>query len=132
MKPSPSSFAMLGMLAVAAVPFAADAGCPYMTVSIGGPSSISRLDPYQTYTATTVGGTPTPPPTYTWTTRTYNAALRLWTFPSTFQGGASVTVGPRGAGCGVSSFQVSVKVVDACGVEATSTKTIPVFDYIPC
>ncbi|MFP2905325.1 hypothetical protein ACLESD_09765 [Pyxidicoccus sp. 3LFB2] len=132
MKPSRPSLAMLGLLVGAAAPLTADAGCPYMTASIGGPSSISRLDPIQTYTASTVGGTPTPPPTYTWTVRTYNVALRMWTFPSTFPGGASVTVGPRGASCGVSSFQVSVRVVDACGVAATATKTVPVFDWVPC
>ncbi len=132
MTPSLPSLSMLGLLTVAVAPFTAEAGCPYMTVSIDGPSSISRLDPIQTYTAMTVGGTPTPAPTYTWTTRSYNAVLRLWTFASTFQGGPSVTVGPRGGSCGVSYFQVSVRVVDACGVEATSTKTLPVFDYVPC
>ncbi len=132
MKPSLSSLAMLGLLAAAVAPLTADAGCPYMTVSIAGPDSISRLDPIKTYTANIVGGTPTPAPTYTWTTRSYNVALRMWTFASTFQGGSSVTVGPRGASCGVSSFQVSVRVVDACGVAATATKTVPVFDWVPC
>ena len=132
MKPSLSSLAMLGLFVGAAAPLTADAGCPYMSASISGPSSISRLNPTQPYPAPPGGATPTPPPTYTWTVRTYNAALRLWTFPSTFPAGASVTVGPRGASCGVSQFQVSVRVVDACGVVATATKTVPVFDWVPC
>jgi hypothetical protein len=130
MKLSLPSLALAGVLA-AAIPVTAQAGCPYMTASISGPSSISRLAPRQTYTVSLVGGTPTPAPTYTWTVQSYNEALRMWTFASTFQGTATETVGPRGS-CGISYFHISVRVVDACGVSATATKLVPVHDYVPC
>jgi len=87
--PSFAMLALLALLASAAAPLTADAGCPYMTASIGGPSSISRLEtPSRPIPRAPWAALARRPP-YTWTVRTYNAELRLWTFPSTFQGGAN-------------------------------------------
>ncbi len=125
MTPFTRSFALLGLMAAATVPAQAQAGCPVISVSINGPSVISRYGGPQNYQAIPVGGTITPALYYTWTTRYgFGNFGSPWGPASTTQGGDILTVNQFGPSCLTKKLEIKVVVTDSCGMTATATKVV--------
>jgi hypothetical protein len=126
------SLALLGLMAAATVPAQAQAGCAYLSVSIQGPSQISRYGGVQYYQAVPVGGTITPALYYTWSYRSSTTNYgSVWGPSSSHQGGEFEAVNQFQASCFIKRFELKVVVTDSCGVTATATKVVS-FDPSEC